>query len=68
MFGSKQDKHERLAQIAEVLRHYPDGLSQAEIAAHLGVPRSTIARDLPVLEERGIFLQEDNGKLSLFRP
>lgn len=68
MFGSKQDKQDRLAQIVELLRHYPDGLSQAELAEHLRVPRSTIARDLPVIEEQGTFLQEANGKISLFQP
>lgn len=68
MFGSKQGKQERLAKIVEVLRQYPDGLSQAALAQHLHVPRSTIARDLPLLEERGVFLQEHDGKLSLFQP
>lgn len=48
MFGSKQDKQDRLAQIIEVLHHYPDGLSQAELTEHLGVLRSTIAQDVPL--------------------
>ncbi len=67
MFGSKQDKADRLAQIVEILQRVPQGISQAELASLLGVPRSTIARDLPVLEERGILLQEDEGKLTIFR-
>ncbi len=67
MFGSKQDKIDRLAQIVEILRRSPQGVSQAELASLLGVPRSTITCDLPILEERGILLQEDEGKLSIFR-
>ncbi len=67
MFGSKQDKVDRLVQIVEILQRVPQGVSQAQLASLLGVPRSTIARDLPVLEECGILLQEDEGKLTIFR-
>ncbi len=67
MFGSKQDKIDRLAQIVEILQRSPLGVSQAELASLLGVPRSTITRDLPILEERGFLLQEDEGKVSIFR-
>ena len=66
MFGSKQDKQERLEQEVELLEAQP--LLPAQIAERLGVPRSTVLRDLPVLEERGVLLQEDeDGKLSVFR-
>lgn len=41
-------------------------LSQAELARSLGVPRSTMMRDLPLLEDRGILLQEDAAKISIF--
>jgi DeoR/GlpR family transcriptional regulator of sugar metabolism len=66
MFGSKQGKEERLEHITELLEQ--EALSPAQIAERLNVPRSTVTRDLPVLEERGIFLQEAaDGKLSIFR-
>lgn len=66
MFGNKQDKATRLAQYAELLREAE--LSPAQIAERLGVPRSTVMRDLPKLEEQGILLaEESNGKLRLFR-
>ncbi len=66
MFGSKQGKEERLEQEVELLEQ--QALSPAQIAERLNVPRSTVTRDLPVLEDRGVFLQEaEDGKLSIFR-
>jgi predicted ArsR family transcriptional regulator len=66
MFGSKQHKHERLAQYEVLLRDEPR--SAAQLAAELGVPRSTVLRDLPELEERGLRLVEDEyGGLQLLR-
>lgn len=66
MFGNKADKTKRLEQAAELLAHHE--LSAAELARKLGVPRSTVLRDLPALEAQGIYLQEDaRGLLSLFR-
>lgn len=65
MFGSKREKVERLAQYVKLLQD--EMLSPAQLAERLGVPRSTVLRDLPRLEEQGIFLEEDeNGKLRLF--
>jgi predicted DNA-binding transcriptional regulator YafY len=66
MFGSKQEKEDRLGQYVEILKEHAE-LSQAELAQLLGVPRSTVLRDLPELEDRGVYLQEDEGKLSLSR-
>ena len=67
MFGSKQARVERLEQIVALLEQH-DTLSQAEIAQQLDVPRSTILRDLPQLEDRGVYLSEDDqGKISLAR-
>ncbi len=67
MFGSKHEKAKRLERIAELLEERNE-LSPAQIADYLGVPRSTVLRDLPELEERGIILQEgENGKISLAR-
>ncbi|MGB9739950.1 MAG: hypothetical protein C0184_07950 [Chloroflexus aggregans] len=66
MFGSKQGKQARLRRYAELLACGP--LTAAELAYRLGVPRSTVIRDLPLLEEQGILLAEDHaGRLSLVR-
>ncbi len=67
MFGSKQGKRERLDQYEQLLSE--EELTATELAALLGVPRSTVQRDLPELEEQGIRLEEDErGRLRLFRP
>lgn len=68
MFGSKQGKQERLGQYEALLDE--EALTAAQLAARLGVPRSTVLRDLPELEERGVRLEEDaeGGKLRIFRP
>lgn len=66
MFGNKSDKTKRLEQTADLLTQQE--LSAAELAQMLGVERSTVLRDLPLLEDRGVFLQEDErGLLRLFR-
>lgn len=65
MFGTKQEKANRLQEIIELLRVHHE-LTVAQIASYLGVPRSTIWRDLPVLEEYGVRLQECDGKLSFY--
>lgn len=66
MFGSKQGKQERLAQYQELLGE--EELTQAQIAQRLGVPRSTVLRDLADLEDQGVRLDEDGGgRLRLFR-
>ena len=54
MFGSKQGKEQRLEQEVALLEQ--ESLSPAQIAERLNVPRSTVTRDLPVLEDRGVFL------------
>jgi len=65
MFGNKQVKLDRLQRIVEELHRHPAGLIQSELAARLSVPSSTIVRDFPLLEDRGVLLQEDAGKLNL---
>ncbi len=66
MFGNKSEKKQRLTQTADLLAQ--QDLSAAEVAQRLGVQRSTVLRDLPLLEEQGFLLQEDErGKLRLFR-
>ena len=66
MFGSKQGKQERLDRYTELLSE--EACTPAQLAAKLGVPRSTVLRDLPQLEERGVKLEEEeSGTLRLFR-
>jgi predicted DNA-binding transcriptional regulator YafY len=66
MFGSKQGKQERLAHYAALLGE--EALTPAQLAQRLGVPRSTVLRDLPQLDEVGVKLDEDeDGRLRLFR-
>ena len=67
MFGNKQAKRARLERMADAVGQQP-GISQSELARQLGVPRSTVKRDLPTLEQAGILLTEDErGRLALFR-
>ena len=66
MFGNKREKQERLDQYAAMLGE--QALSQAEIAKRLGVPRSTVMRDLADLDDQGIQLEEDaQGHVRLSR-
>lgn len=66
MFGSKKEKEERLERYSQILGE--EALSSGQIAEKLGVPRSTVMRDLPKLEEQGIYLEEEeDGKLRLSR-
>jgi len=36
-------------------------------ARHLGLPNKTVMRLLPVMEEKGILLYEDNGKINVWQ-
>ncbi|MBN1977392.1 MAG: helix-turn-helix domain-containing protein [Anaerolineae bacterium] len=68
MFGNKQAKRERLEYMADVIEQYPQGISQSKLARRMGIPRSTVKRDLPTLEQAGILLAEDErGRLSMFK-
>ena len=65
---ARRPNEERLDQYEELVPEYPDGIRPAQLAVKLQVPRSTVQRDLPALEERGTLLVEDQrGLLSLFR-
>ena len=58
----------RLERYEELIPEYPEGIRPGWLARLLGVPRSTVQRDLPALEEQGTLLMEDErGALSLFR-
>lgn len=68
MFGNKQAKRRRLERMADVIEQYPRGISQSELARQMGIPRSTVKRDLPTLEQAGVLLAEDGvGRLYMFR-
>ena len=58
----------RLDKYEEVIPEYPDTIRQSQIAQFLQVPRSTVQRDLPSLEDQGtLLIEDDRGLLSLFR-
>lgn len=59
---------DRLDRYEDLIAQHPGGVRASRLARQLGVPRSTVMRDLPALEERGTLLAEDDrGLLSLFR-
>jgi len=65
MFGSKSDKQKRLQAARQIIAEHGE-ITPAELARQLGVPRSTVSRDLAVAEEHGLLLCEDErGRLSL---
>jgi DeoR/GlpR family transcriptional regulator of sugar metabolism len=68
MFGNKRKKEERLQLIGKLLKKEKKGFSQAELARRLGVSRSTIYKDLAILQEdAGILAAEDeDGRLFWF--
>ena len=66
MFGSKQAKKDRLAQVAHTIEANHDNITSAQLAQQMGRSRSALARDLADLEARGVKLCEDErGRLSL---
>lgn len=63
----RQIDRERTQQIAGYVEAHP-GVRPAEIAKALELPRSSIARTLPTLEDAGRLLYEDGrGRLWPFR-
>ncbi len=66
MFGSKRDRQIRLEKIAETICN-SNGISQAELAHQLKVARSTITKDIGVVEEKtGHLFYEMDNKLFWF--
>jgi len=66
VFGNKNRKRTRLWLIGKLLRQSAqDGITQAELARRVGVSRSTINKDLSIIQERtGILPAEDeDGRL-----
>jgi Mn-dependent DtxR family transcriptional regulator len=56
---ARQADRERTQQIAGYVEQHP-GVRPAEIAKALDVPRSSVTRTLPALEDDGRLLYEDN--------
>lgn len=65
MFGSKQGKEARLDREVELLEQHEE-LTVAQLAEKVGVPRKTIYSDLADQEARGVLLQEEDGKVSIY--
>ncbi len=65
MFGNKEKKKERLAQIPKIIQtHQP--VRRSFIAQLLGVRRSTLSKDINMLAKKGVRLAEDDkGRLSM---
>ena len=64
----RRPNQERLDKYEEIIPKHPDGIRPSQLARLLQVPRSTVQRDLPALEEQGTLLIEgERGLLSLFR-
>lgn len=64
----RRPNQDRLDRYEDLVPEHPRSIRQSALARTLGVPRSTVMRDLPALEERGTLLAEDRrGRLSLFR-
>jgi DNA-binding IclR family transcriptional regulator len=64
----RKPNQDRLDRYEGLIPKHPGGIRQSALARILGVPRSTVMRDLPALEKRGTLLAEDGrGRLSLFR-
>ena len=65
MFGNKENKKQRLAQIPTIIQtHQP--VRRSLIARMLGVRRSTITKDINMLAKKGVRLAEDDkGRLSM---
>ncbi len=64
MINRAETKSARLSQIEALLIDRPEGISQAELARHLGVHRSTILRNLTDISAP---IYEDHGRLFLDR-
>ncbi len=63
----RQTDQQRLEQINDYVTQYP-GVRPAEIAKQLDLPRSSVTRALPALEDEGRLLYEDRkGGLWPFR-
>jgi len=59
----RRTNRDRLNDIWQAVAREP-GLRPAQVARQLGIPRSSVTRALPALEEAGLLLSEDRqGRL-----
>ena len=64
----RRPNQQRLDKYEEIIPKHPDGIRSSQLARLLQVPRSTVQRDLPALEEQGtLLIENERGLLSLFR-
>lgn len=68
MFGNKENKLGRLFKIVQVLKESDEGISQADLAREAGTSRSTLFKDLAILQEKtgALVAEDDDGRLSWF--
>jgi predicted DNA-binding transcriptional regulator YafY len=68
MFGNKDKKMNRLLRIGQILKRSDEGLTQAELARKANTTRSTLNKDLTIIQEKtGILVSEDDdGRLYWF--
>lgn len=57
---ARRSTRDRASDYAAVVPLYPGRVRQAKLAALLRLPRSSVLRDLPYLEEIGVLLVEDD--------
>jgi predicted DNA-binding transcriptional regulator YafY len=68
MFGNKDKKMNRLLRIGQILKRSDEGLTQAELARKANTTRSTLNKDLAVIQKKtGVLVSEDeDGRLYWF--
>jgi predicted DNA-binding transcriptional regulator YafY len=68
VFGNKDSKLGRLLRIGRILQEAEDGLTQAELAREAGTTRSTLNKDLAIIQEKtgALVAEDDDGRLHWF--
>ena len=67
MFGKKDAKQSRLEKIADAVRNAIGGITQAELARKANVTRSTLTKDMGIIEQAtNTLFYEDKGRLHWF--
>ena len=67
MFGKKDAKQSRLEKIADAVRNAIGGITQAELARKANVTRSTLTKDMGIIERAtNTLFYEDEGRLYWF--
>ncbi len=68
MFGKKENKLGRLFKIARILKEAKEGISQADLAREAGTTRSTLFKDLAIIQEKtgALVSEDDDGRLHWF--